>query len=1371
MKIAKKQWTLLRKQSLWAGALALACCCLAFVVLSGSPDAPVNNMGEDGASDEELALLSERKRKMRGKLRMDAPDAFAEFHRSIRTREGAVAPEYPPNYRVDALKQAHVFKAGNRQRIASQIEWTERGPSNVSGRARAILVDPDDTTHRTWFVGSASGGVWKTEDAGETWREMTREVPNLATTTLAMPASDPNIIYAGTGEGFGTFAFVYGQGIWKSEDKGESWTQLGSTANDIRFTNTLRLAVDPANPQLLLAATSTGLRGADAEQSYLMRSSDGGASWQEVYQSVNRVEQVLAHPEDFDVLYASVNERGVLKSTDGGMNWVEIFDPFYQVGRMELAIAPSNPDAIYVSAEAGFFDGTLFMSRDAGASWEILDQQVTNPPDWLGDLGWYSNAIAVDPEDETRVFVAGLDIYQLDLTEVFFDQGHVSQIIEFDPSNLFKLDQVVNAPATAYRLGRVPGITSAEFIEAEIRWGPGKSQKVHRFVEKWVGEYRDYIDVPFEVWDVQNNRQLMAAFGDEDRDGLWDISDALVSASERIFIIDEPYSATSPHIPTTLNAFESAHYVVTLAKESDDEIQNGPFPEATLRVVPDIRSYREADVAQITAGYDGDPLLTKGVHVDHHQLLFVPSETQGAAPMLLNANDGGIAVSYDMGQTFTQTGDTFSQLYDGIGTQSRPLAGLNTAQFYGVDKMNGANRFVGGTQDNGSWVSPLLQDNEEPWALAPSGDGFEAVWHYTNPDWIIQSSQFNQMFRSQDRGQSWENVTPPGNSVFLTRLAKSNQNPNLLFATTPSGVVRSGNFGSTWSRIDLVNIWPIGANSVVRISLASPNVVWTGATFGGGTPMFVSQDAGVSFDPVITSNEASLGAITNIATHPLEPQTAFALFSMAGTPKIMKTEDLGASWEELSGFGTNGVSANGFPDVAVYSLLVMPFDTDVLWAGTEIGIFESRDGGASWQILDDVFPAVAVWQMRIVNDQVVIATHGRGIWTATLPELETYEPTDHTLSPELLALEGGANGQLNLRLVRRAQYDSTLVFVDGQQMARLENNTVRDTVDLLVDLQQMLDGVAETTVDFTAWSYVNGQAMPAAAQARRIFATDVPVDRLDTNFEDGSASFFLEGFNITTVPGFSSTALHSPHPYADFQDVRATLRTPIRVNAADPSVSYDEIVLVEAGKSEAAFGTPPFYDYVVLEGSTDNGLSWVPVTEGYDVRYNSLWENQQDLTATPDELLTARHEISLLDRFQDGDEVLLRFRMVTDNAVAGWGWMIDNLRIQSSLPISTEENLVPDTFALLPGYPNPFQTETVLSYTLPEPSAVTLSIYDMQGRQVQVLAQHAQQPAGKHTVRWDGKTTWGTPVASGVYFSRLEAGNAFTQTRQLVKVR
>lgn len=1323
--------------------------------------------------------VSERKRRMADRLAMDAPDRFAEFHKAIRTRSGDLAPAYAPNYRIKELQKAWaqtgLGRIGNKAAAKNVLPWKERGPSNVSGRARAVLVDPDDPNHDTWFVGSAGGGVWKTEDAGNSWRELTRDLPNLSTSTLAMSAANPNIIYAGTGEGFGSQIFVYGQGIWKSSDKGESWTQLESTAEDEVFTNTMRIIVDPDDASHLVAATSTGLRRSIDEISYIMKSTDGGDSWEQVYSSAERIEQVVFSPDDFQVQYATINGKGLLKSTDGGMQWDEIFDPFYEVGRLEMAVAPSNPAYLYVAAENGFFASTLFMSRDAGASWEIFDQINGNPPNWLGALGWYSNAISVDPFDEDKVFVGGLDIYALDFTATTFEQGYIKEVFETDPSRLFDVDLVSGAPDVAGRLGRSTDITSAEFIEVEVRWGPGKSQKVHRFEEKWVGTYRDYIDVDFEVWDVTNNRQLMAVYEDEDKDNLWDLSGALVDASERILILNEPYNALTPHLPTTQNAFSRAQYVLTVLSESDEGVVNAPFPEATVRIVPEIRQFREANVQIIADGTTEDGGLSKGVHVDHHQLLFVRGTAPDAVPMLLDANDGGVAVSYDMGGSFRQTGDTFSQLFNGVGGGSRPFGGLNTAQFYGIDKMNGADRYVGGTQDNGSWVSPELTTNAEPWVFAPSGDGFEAVWHYTNPEWIIQSSQFNKIHRTLDGGATWDDISPKENAVFLTRLAKSNQAPNLLFAATQRGVVRSDDFGSSWEPINLLSSWPAGSNATVRISLASPDIVWAVAELGGNIPFFVSVDRGESFQGISTAGLPDFGVTTNLATHPREPETAFALFSFAGAPKILKTTDLGETWTDLSGFDMDAgstSSTNGFPDVAVYSLLVMPYDNNILWAGTEIGIFESLDGGQNWQYADTGFPAVAVWQMRIVNDQVVVATHGRGVWTVQLPELSTYEPSDIRLSPVIKSVGGGANGLLRAEVQLRETYDSTIVFVDGQQFTRIAGNDSTHTTLLDLDLRALLPETSGMKrIDLSVWGYLSGQALPSVTKPQSIYTLQGAEDGYATDFEAAGDDFILDGFSISQEDGFNDLALHSVHPYPDFQEVTAVLRTPVEIGEGDTKMYFDEIALVESGEPGAIFGEQTFFDYVVVEGSVDQGLSWQPLTDGYDVQQAEIWRFAVDLKQPPDNTYFVNHEIDLKDTFSSGDEVLFRFRMVTDNAGSGWGWVIDNLRIQKNLVISTEEaGTLPDSYTLSGNYPNPFSDETVISYALPEAADVNLTIYDIRGRQVQQLLINASQSAGHYKVSWDGTTPWGTQAASGVYFYQLKAGESFHATRQFVKI-
>ena len=149
------------------------------------------------------------------------PGEFLKFHQGIRTRSDEEKPGYSPNYQWTELQNAqrfsakkfnkstHTLNAGN-----GVISYTERGPGNVPGRTRGLIVDPDDATHKTWFAGSASGGIWKTADAGSNWQWLTPSIANLATTTLAMAESNHNTIYAGTGEGFGNVDGITGNGIF-----------------------------------------------------------------------------------------------------------------------------------------------------------------------------------------------------------------------------------------------------------------------------------------------------------------------------------------------------------------------------------------------------------------------------------------------------------------------------------------------------------------------------------------------------------------------------------------------------------------------------------------------------------------------------------------------------------------------------------------------------------------------------------------------------------------------------------------------------------------------------------------------------------------------------------------------------------------------------------------------------------------------------------------------------------------------------------------------------------------------------------------------------------------------------------------------------
>lgn len=196
---------------------------------------------------------------------------------------------------------------------------------------------------------------------------------------------------------------------------------------------------------------------------------------------------------------------------------------------------------------------------------------------------------------------------------------------------------------------------------------------------------------------------------------------------------------------------------------------------------------------------------------------------------------------------------------------------------------------------------------------------------------------------------------------------------------------------------------------------------------------------------------------------------------------------------------------------------------------------------------------------------------------------------------------------------------------------------------------------------------------------------DIPVTDIvaaqnsyENNFNGGTKDFFGNGFSVTTSSGFDNEAIQSEHPYPEASSLGKTgvdlvyeLRVPILIKSDASLMKFDEVVLVEPGETGAAFGSEAFYDYVVVEGSTDGGVTWTPVEDGYDSRDDSDWlarfqsqTSNDNSTAPGDSTLYKERVIDLKTKYNAGDEVLFRFRLHSDPFAYGWGWAIDNLRIQ-----------------------------------------------------------------------------------------------------------
>ena len=1105
-----------------------------------------------------------------GDPRMGYPEEFARILHEMRVPGDRTVPEYEPGYLYREATKAR-RSLGPQNMSASSLVWTSRGPGNVAGRARDIVVDPDDPTGDTWFIASVGGGVWHTTNAGATWTQLMDDQLLLAMQSLAMAPSSTNILYAGTGESYFNIDTMNGNGLLRTTNGGASWSPVASTVDDPRFNNVSRILISPTDPTVVLVSTTVGrYKSGTTPTTHIFRTTDGAVNWTEVFMATNgggsggaRVQQLIADPTDFNIQYATVHETGILKSTDAGVTWNYINSGITDFsGRYEMAISPVNSDYLYVSAE-GAGSSILWVSWNGGTSWSAMSN-TGGTDTWLGAQGWYDNAIVCHPTDARIVYVGGPQLYQL-----------------------------------------------------------------------------------------------------------------------------------------TVNAVGGGFY-------SSNALASYGFP-----------------------------------HPDHHILKIV--EPSGGGWYLLGTNDGGV--------TRTSSGVTGFTI---------PTDGMVTTQFYGVDKRPGASAYVGGTQDNGTWQSPIDPMASDLWDHRIGGDGYETSWHFDDPQKIMGGYQYNGLQRSLDGGVSWSSATGGltdtggGNAPFITKIGKSWKRPDDVYAVGAQGVWRSTDFGASWS-LSAIGSSEWGNMSSfhdVRVSSADPDIVWAGARMDATGDIMVSTDAGVNFSPSVDYTTVTMGGISGLATHPTEPNTAYVLFSFAERPKILKTTDLGLNWTDISGFGTGSVSTNGFPDVATYDLLVWPNDPQHIWVGTEIGLVESLDGGATWALANNGLPSVGIWFLKAVEDEIIVGTHGRGIWTVTVPALidgQVFNPLFESMA-QLPA------GNLELHFNLRSAYDSTEVYVDGILIETLPANTPLEAHVVSVPV------LVQATVNSYARSYKGGNTYDSTTKQADVFPMATPVIVYDNDLNSGgNLPIAMDGFSWTTPSGFSNPAMHTVHNYVNSAAYSFTLMAPIMI-AQVSTLSFDEVAIVEPGEPGSVFGDSDFWDFVVVEGSTD-GVTWQAVADGWDARDEPAWLTAYNDGQPGTASIYENRSIDLRNTFSMGEVVLLRWRLSSDGFVTGWGWAVDNIVVTSSGPTGVGDT--PRVLTLNQNYPNPFNPSTTITFNLPHSGATSLIVYDVRGRLVRTLIDGGLQ-AGPQNLEWDGRNNAGQQVASGVYMYRLTFGNIVQQKKMVL---
>ena len=303
------------------------------------------------------------------------------------------------------------------EKLYAEMRWRCIGPFRA-GRTVAIAGVPHEPS--VFYMAAVNGGVWKTDDFGNTWKPIFDEQPSGSVGALAVAPSDPNIIYVGSGEGLQRPDLAVGDGVYKSTDAGKTWTHLGlRDAQQITA-----IVVDPKNPERVFVAAEGHPYGPNSERG-VFRSLDGGKTFEKVlYKDENTgAADLVMDPSNSETLFAAlwaarvapwevrsgesftIPGSGLYKSTDGGTTWRPIAKglPGADDGlaRIGIAIALSNPKRMYLTAEAKKKGAGVYRSDDAGESW-----QTVNSDHRIGGRGPGAMGIVVAPENPDTIYVA-----------------------------------------------------------------------------------------------------------------------------------------------------------------------------------------------------------------------------------------------------------------------------------------------------------------------------------------------------------------------------------------------------------------------------------------------------------------------------------------------------------------------------------------------------------------------------------------------------------------------------------------------------------------------------------------------------------------------------------------------------------------------------------------------------------------------------------------------------------------------------------------------------------------------------------------------------------------------------------------------------
>ena len=672
-----------------------------------------------------------------------------------------------------------------------------------------------------------------------------------------------------------------------------------------------------------------------------------------------RITDIEYDPQNPQIVYAAAATGGVFKSVDGANSWQPIFDKQALLTIGDLAVDPVDPNTIYVGtgeANGGHnnFPGNgVYKSTDAGYSWQHigLDSTVS--------IG----RILVSPTNQDSIFVAAVGSY-------FEPNPQRGIYISSDGGQTWEQSLFISDSTGAIDLVMDPN--DPQFMVAAM-WErvrrPVNVEDTHLY-GKTSGIYRTF--------DGGENWQFIGPVNglpDASSENIGRIGLALYSGNSRVLYA----------------LYNDGSLISGLYRSDDDgyswqetgglsELRDGggtfSWYFGQVRVHPlnpdkvyvlDVSFMRSADGGKtwpVRYGYNGPEYL----HVDHHALAFHPNQPDS----ILSGNDGGLNLSYNAGLNW------------------RPSPAMPISQFYeiGLDLQN-PERLYGGTQDNGSirTTSGGLAD----WQRILGGDGFYVLVNPDDPNTIYAEYQSGALHKSTDDGSNFNYIVnsqmEEEQRNWSTPVVMDPLNSAVLYYGT-NRIWRTEDAGQSWIAIspDLtrgLEDTRVGTVTTIAVAPSNSQVVYAGTADG---QVWVTQNYGSEWLKI--SDTLPFRWVTRIAVDPNDAAIVYVTYSGLRwgepQPHIFRSENYGFYWQDIS---------TDLPDAPLNAIAIDPIDTDIIFVGSDLGVFLSFNHGQSWQIAGNGLPTVVVNDLKIhpTTRMLIAGTHGRSMYKLDINSLTTIE--------------------------------------------------------------------------------------------------------------------------------------------------------------------------------------------------------------------------------------------------------------------------------------------------------------------------------------------------------------------------------------------